>query len=207
MARFISRDPLRFGGGDINLYRAVGNNGVNWRDPYGLKFVSHHVNVGTFNGDKSVQVSADVTVEKPSCGSPVSKVDIFPRTPTNTLVSSTPMKLTLPIPSNHNADLGFQLYTGVDLYYKVVDQKIIAKLCSDGVTKKSVQTRARVRVFQKSYAGFGAASNDLTVGPTRAYYIPIPNGEYAKTNPNEDGYYEDIVTSQEVKCNDCGCGD
>lgn len=53
----------------------------------------------------------------------------------------------------------------------------------DGKTKKSVQTRARVRVFQKSYAGFGAASNDLTVGSTRAYYIPIPNGEYAKTNP------------------------
>lgn len=41
----------------------------------------------------------------------------------------------------------------------------------DGKTKKSVQTRARVRVFQKSYAGVGAASNDLTVGSTRAYLI------------------------------------
>lgn len=40
MARFISRDPIRFRGGDINLYRAFGNNGINLLDPYGLENTS-----------------------------------------------------------------------------------------------------------------------------------------------------------------------
>lgn len=34
--RSISRDPLRFRGGDINLYRAFNNNGVNFLGPLGL---------------------------------------------------------------------------------------------------------------------------------------------------------------------------
>ena len=34
--RFISKDPIGFGGGDVNLYRYVGNNPVNWVDPEGL---------------------------------------------------------------------------------------------------------------------------------------------------------------------------
>ena len=33
---FISEDPIGFGGGDANLYRYVGNNPVNYSDPYGL---------------------------------------------------------------------------------------------------------------------------------------------------------------------------
>ncbi|MBI3377424.1 MAG: RHS repeat protein [Nitrospirae bacterium] len=34
--RFISKDPIGFGGGDVNLYRYVGNNPVNFVDPEGL---------------------------------------------------------------------------------------------------------------------------------------------------------------------------
>jgi uncharacterized protein RhaS with RHS repeats len=34
--RFISRDPIGFAGGDINLYRYVQNNPINYTDPYGL---------------------------------------------------------------------------------------------------------------------------------------------------------------------------
>ncbi len=34
--RFIAQDPLDFAGGDRNLYAYVGNNPVNWKDPFGL---------------------------------------------------------------------------------------------------------------------------------------------------------------------------
>ena len=34
--RFISKDPIGFGGGDVNLFRYVGNGPVNWVDPFGL---------------------------------------------------------------------------------------------------------------------------------------------------------------------------
>ncbi|MDY0212233.1 MAG: RHS repeat-associated core domain-containing protein [Desulfuromonadaceae bacterium] len=34
--RYISLDPLGIGGGDVNLYRYVGNNPLNWVDPWGL---------------------------------------------------------------------------------------------------------------------------------------------------------------------------
>ena len=34
--RFISKDPIGFNGGDVNLYGYVGNNPVNWVDPWGL---------------------------------------------------------------------------------------------------------------------------------------------------------------------------
>ena len=35
--RFITRDPISFAGGDVNLYAYVSNNPVNWSDPLGLK--------------------------------------------------------------------------------------------------------------------------------------------------------------------------
>ena len=42
--RFLSRDPIGFAGGDVNLYRYVRNNPINFRDPYGLRlFVFHFV--------------------------------------------------------------------------------------------------------------------------------------------------------------------
>jgi RHS repeat-associated protein len=35
--RFMSKDPLGFAGGDVNLYRMTGNNPVNYTDPLGLE--------------------------------------------------------------------------------------------------------------------------------------------------------------------------
>jgi RHS repeat-associated protein len=37
LQRFISEDPIRFEGGDINLYAYVANNPVRWTDPLGLR--------------------------------------------------------------------------------------------------------------------------------------------------------------------------
>ncbi|MCE5195197.1 MAG: RHS repeat-associated core domain-containing protein, partial [Nitrospiraceae bacterium] len=48
--RFISNDPIGFKGGDVNLYRYVGNNVVNWVDPMGL-FVIDIYERGTKKGD------------------------------------------------------------------------------------------------------------------------------------------------------------
>jgi len=39
IGRFISEDPIGFGGGSYNLYRYVDNNPLNWIDPLGLKKV------------------------------------------------------------------------------------------------------------------------------------------------------------------------
>jgi RHS repeat-associated protein len=35
LGRFLQPDPIGFAAGDVNWYRYVGNNAVNWRDPYG----------------------------------------------------------------------------------------------------------------------------------------------------------------------------
>jgi len=35
VGRFVTRDPIGFYGGDINLYRYVGNNPANFIDPFG----------------------------------------------------------------------------------------------------------------------------------------------------------------------------
>lgn len=52
MGRFISRDPLRFEGGDINLYRFVGNNPINNSDAFGLKTDggTEYLNLGGYAG-------------------------------------------------------------------------------------------------------------------------------------------------------------
>ncbi len=34
--RFLTKDPIGFAGGDVNLYRAMGNNPINFIDPFGL---------------------------------------------------------------------------------------------------------------------------------------------------------------------------
>ncbi len=36
VGRFVSEDPIRFAGGDVNFYAYVGNNPVNMIDPFGL---------------------------------------------------------------------------------------------------------------------------------------------------------------------------
>src|SRR5205085_10413077 len=37
LQRFISEDPLKFGGGDVNLYAYVGNSPIDFTDPIGLR--------------------------------------------------------------------------------------------------------------------------------------------------------------------------
>jgi len=40
VGRFVSEDPIRFGGGDVNLYRYAGNRPLVFRDPDGLKSIT-----------------------------------------------------------------------------------------------------------------------------------------------------------------------
>jgi RHS repeat-associated protein len=47
--RFLTKDPIRFAGGDVNLYRYLGNNPINRTDPSGLRFFPYHF-VETFIG-------------------------------------------------------------------------------------------------------------------------------------------------------------
>jgi RHS repeat-associated protein len=46
--RFVTRDPIGFEGGDVNLYNYVGANPVNWVDPFGLYNKDVHFN-DTYN--------------------------------------------------------------------------------------------------------------------------------------------------------------
>lgn len=46
--RYLSMDPTGFDGGDVNLYRYVGNNPVNLTDPYGLRSKSFFEDLGAF---------------------------------------------------------------------------------------------------------------------------------------------------------------
>jgi RHS repeat-associated protein len=61
--RWISQDPIGFEGGDVNLYRYVGNNPVRWLDPVGLELVigprDHPYFIFTWEGVvKGVQTGA-----------------------------------------------------------------------------------------------------------------------------------------------------
>lgn len=47
---FLTKDPIGFAGGDINLYRYVQNNPVNRRDPLGLWYIDINVSVGFWGG-------------------------------------------------------------------------------------------------------------------------------------------------------------
>jgi RHS repeat-associated protein len=56
LGRFISRDPLGFGGGDTNLYAYVGNNPLNGVDPYGLATYSQNRQLMLFSGGRGVSM-------------------------------------------------------------------------------------------------------------------------------------------------------
>jgi RHS repeat-associated protein len=40
LGRFLQADPIRFAGGDVNIYRYCNNNGVNYIDPYGEALIA-----------------------------------------------------------------------------------------------------------------------------------------------------------------------
>ena len=48
--RFLTRDPLGHAGGDTNLYRFVGNNPVNFIDPWGLWYIDLNISITLFKG-------------------------------------------------------------------------------------------------------------------------------------------------------------
>ena len=50
VGRFISEDPLGFGGGDVNLMAYVGNNPINRIDPLGLWYIDLNLTAGLGNG-------------------------------------------------------------------------------------------------------------------------------------------------------------
>jgi RHS repeat-associated protein len=60
--RWTSKDPIRFAGGDTNLYGYVLNDPVNWVDPEGLLF-GGLINAGESYGEAAAQYWADRLVE------------------------------------------------------------------------------------------------------------------------------------------------
>jgi len=56
-ARYIQTDPIGFAGGEINLYGYVGNNPVNWLDPWGLKIIIEN------HSDNNLGISPTSVVE------------------------------------------------------------------------------------------------------------------------------------------------
>jgi hypothetical protein len=62
LQRFISEDPAKFEGGDLNLYGYVGNNPVNMNDPYGLQGGPENLGLGytarvdTFNAVEGFEI-------------------------------------------------------------------------------------------------------------------------------------------------------
>ncbi len=61
--QFISPDPLRFAGGDVNLFRYAGNNPVNANDPGGaaLEYVNHDLFWKVHSGETAWGVAHELT--------------------------------------------------------------------------------------------------------------------------------------------------
>jgi uncharacterized protein RhaS with RHS repeats len=62
VGRFISEDPISFGGGDINLFRYVGNNSTNFTDPTGFLVG------GVFDRKTGVLILKDLDGKSPPIG-------------------------------------------------------------------------------------------------------------------------------------------
>lgn len=61
--RFLSEDPVRFFGGDINLYAYVSNNPTMYSDPLGLWTVGAGIQVNNYSAGQSVTGSAVVVID------------------------------------------------------------------------------------------------------------------------------------------------
>ena len=61
--RFISEDPIGFGGRDLNLYRYVGNNAIRFIDPSGLIILGFSVNMSALLGDTGFVIDKGVAVD------------------------------------------------------------------------------------------------------------------------------------------------
>jgi RHS repeat-associated protein len=59
LGRFLQTDPIRFDAGDVNIYRYVGNNPVNWVDPWGLDVIGKYQ-----NGNASIDTDGDKRYNK-----------------------------------------------------------------------------------------------------------------------------------------------
>jgi RHS repeat-associated protein len=51
IGRFVQTDPIRLGGGDVNIYRYVGNSCLRYADPQGLYFQSTHAALNQVAGE------------------------------------------------------------------------------------------------------------------------------------------------------------
>ncbi|MEN6374978.1 MAG: RHS repeat-associated core domain-containing protein, partial [Smithella sp.] len=49
--RFITKDPISFAGGDVNLYNYVKNNPLNWIDPWGFHSITYQNGKLTYYND------------------------------------------------------------------------------------------------------------------------------------------------------------
>jgi RHS repeat-associated protein len=65
LGRWITVDPMRFGAGDVNLYRFVGNNSANLIDPSGMKWMQMTVVGGRHDG-KNLEFNYDFDEFLPS---------------------------------------------------------------------------------------------------------------------------------------------
>ena len=79
VGRFISEDPLGFGGGDVNLFAYVRNNPSNWIDPWGLESYQGYATWYNLPGKKTASgdmynknsMTAAMTAEKADLGDQV----------------------------------------------------------------------------------------------------------------------------------------
>jgi RHS repeat-associated protein len=62
LGRFLNVDPIGFDGGDVNLYGYVGNNPVNWIDPWGFYSVDDFLqNAGDYSAGFGDTISSGFT--------------------------------------------------------------------------------------------------------------------------------------------------
>jgi RHS repeat-associated protein len=64
IGRFISEDPIGFGGGDINLYAYVGNNPINYKDPTGMVSAGFVITVVAILGEYALHTWLAIRAER-----------------------------------------------------------------------------------------------------------------------------------------------